>query len=907
MRKQRRGRRRRARLRRRARRSRRAVRRPAAHRIRRRGRPAPAVLAALGSTPRRRPRRSPNAAGRRSSAAARELAALRRRARRRSRPARRRGGASRASRASARARWCAASSSASRRDGATPWCSSGRCYERESVPYKALDGVVDALAARPGAPRSGRGRAAAAARGRARWPRRVPGAAPRRRRSRGCARRSPASPDPSSCARRAFGGAARAARRARRASTPARGRRSTTCSGPTPTASRCCASLLRAPSAPDAAAWCVTRRAIDGAAPGAARAPSAPSTLGRLSAEEGRALDRAARRPSRGAEADALVDDAGGHPMFLQELAPPQHRSRGHRRAFDDALWARVARMEHRARRVLELVAVAGAPVPQAVVGAGARARGAHPEQGGRQLRATVAGPRPAARAAPIRSSPITTGCARRSVARARSRGGAATTSRLAAALLGSGAVDKDPLAVVRHLEAAGADDAPPSSPSRRRGAPSRRSPSSWPPSCGGRAAARPSRRGCAPRAAACAAPRRSATRAAGPRPPSVFLAAAEGADRRDRLPVPARGRARAAGQRPRPRGPRAARRGARRDRRAACRARSARPSARSSGRWLRIACAAPASACADTPDARASAISSGSICCAARRSACGWSTCCPARASRRARCCVALRMRRSPAASPTRSRYHAMYLGSERHADRRARRAGRARPRVAAEHAARSCSAGAAPPRASSTSSPATTTARWCSSTTPRRPLRDRSVGTAAELNQLRVFMPSRCAASATTTRCATKQTEYLRDALRRGDRYAAAVVPVWSSNVVWLAAGELGARPRRPRARGLVAAPRRACTCSTGSASARAARARPLRGRSRRDARAGPRHRAVPRPRLRPRRGGLHRDPLPARPHRDRPGRRRGRPPRGPRAAPGRGPPTRARSCGSCSPPPR
>lgn len=90
--------------------------------------------------------------------------------------------------------------------------------------------------------------------------------------------------------------------------------------------------------------------------------------LAPLSADEGRALI-AILAPDLHGEADALVGDAGGHPMFLQELVRHVSGTRTTSSRFDDALWARVLRMEHEARRVLELVAVAGAPVAQGVVG----------------------------------------------------------------------------------------------------------------------------------------------------------------------------------------------------------------------------------------------------------------------------------------------------------------------------------------------------------------------------------------------------------------------------------------------------------------------------------------------------------------------------------------------------------
>ncbi len=73
---------------------------------------------------------------------------------------------------------------------------------------------------------------------------------------------------------------------------------------------------------------------------------------------------------------------------------------------------------------------------------------------------------------------------------------------------------------------------------------------------------------------------------------------------------------------------------------------------------------------------------------------------------------------------------------------------------------------------------------------------LRDRSVGSAAELNQLRNFMLFALRRLGAYGKLHDRLTEYVRDAMRRGDRYAATSY-VWSSNVVWLAANDA------PRAR--------------------------------------------------------------------------------------------------------
>ena len=68
---------------------------------------------------------------------------------------------------------------------------------------------------------------------------------------------------------------------------------------------------------------------------------------------------------------------------------------------------------------------------------------------------------------------------------------------------------------------------------------------------------------------------------------------------------------------------------------------------------------------------------------------------------------------------------------------------------------------------------------------------LRERSVGTAAEINHVRVFIVMALRRHNDYRELAVRQRDYLRDAIRRGDRCAAASFQ-WSSNVVWLAADD-------------------------------------------------------------------------------------------------------------------
>jgi len=99
-------------------------------------------------------------------------------------------------------------------------------------------------------------------------------------------------------------------------------------------------------------------------------------TLEGLGGDEARALASRLLGPDAApATARVIVAEAAGHPLFIDELVR-------HARTRDDgsqplhldaALWARVARLEPTARRLLALLAVAGARLPQGVL-----ARAAH-------------------------------------------------------------------------------------------------------------------------------------------------------------------------------------------------------------------------------------------------------------------------------------------------------------------------------------------------------------------------------------------------------------------------------------------------------------------------------------------------------------------------------------------------
>jgi hypothetical protein len=160
--------------------------------------------------------------------------------------------------------------------------------------------------------------------------------------------------------------------------------------------------------------------------------------------------------PDMGAEADALVGESAGHPMFLHELARHVAGTRTTSSRFEDALWARVLRMEHQARRVLELVAVAGAPVQQGVVGQALELEPPTLTKLLGELRGSslvrTGGTRAMDLVEPYHDRVREAIAARVPEPRRRRY-----HERLADVLLASKHGDLDPLAAIRHLEAAGA------------------------------------------------------------------------------------------------------------------------------------------------------------------------------------------------------------------------------------------------------------------------------------------------------------------------------------------------------------------------------------------------------------------------------------------------------------------
>jgi serine/threonine protein kinase len=78
-------------------------------------------------------------------------------------------------------------------------------------------------------------------------------------------------------------------------------------------------------------------------------------------------LERVDAASTAPANANALALESGGHPLFIEALA--HHLSSGTRRsnrpiALEEALWSRIERLDPPARAVLELLVIAGQPIP---------------------------------------------------------------------------------------------------------------------------------------------------------------------------------------------------------------------------------------------------------------------------------------------------------------------------------------------------------------------------------------------------------------------------------------------------------------------------------------------------------------------------------------------------------------
>ncbi len=133
--------------------------------------------------------------------------------------------------------------------------------------------------------------------------------------------------------------------------------------------------ILRGPDAP-ALLLVATMRTVPG---GATEPPTLPGDvrvmhLGRLATEDARQLAEIllTRSPHASAsDAGVIASEAGGHPLFIDELVRHASHARetaGDRVRLDEALWRRAQRLEPAVRAVLDAVCLLGAPAAQEVV-----------------------------------------------------------------------------------------------------------------------------------------------------------------------------------------------------------------------------------------------------------------------------------------------------------------------------------------------------------------------------------------------------------------------------------------------------------------------------------------------------------------------------------------------------------
>jgi hypothetical protein len=257
----------------------------------------------------------------------------------------------------------------------------GRCYERETVPYKTLDAVVDALSRRlshmsisdVAAPLPVRFATLAQV-----FPAllRVPQVAREHA-------AQPVAAEPHELRQRAFAAL-------RELFTRVAVRRPTVIviddlQWADDDGLRALAEILRPPDAPPLLLVGTVRIAPGGDDAGLARVRSAIEgkprviDLAKLGHEEARQLAGAFLRRATGddaaADPEAIASEADGHPLFVEELA--RHVALGGSARddvkLDDAIWSRVLQLETKGREIAELVALAGKPIPQEVAAAAAR------------------------------------------------------------------------------------------------------------------------------------------------------------------------------------------------------------------------------------------------------------------------------------------------------------------------------------------------------------------------------------------------------------------------------------------------------------------------------------------------------------------------------------------------------
>jgi eukaryotic-like serine/threonine-protein kinase len=158
------------------------------------------------------------------------------------------------------------------------------------------------------------------------------------------------------------------------------------------------------------------------------------------------------------ARADAIIREAGGHPLFLHELTLYAHRRAERPDAaplLDEALWARVQELPDQARHLLHVLCLAGAPVSYEVLRSAAQIEYAPAERDIQFLRAHNL----------LRSTGMLRGdklepfhdrITESVIARLEPSTKKAHHAALASAFEQSGAADSDPQVLVRHLEAGG-------------------------------------------------------------------------------------------------------------------------------------------------------------------------------------------------------------------------------------------------------------------------------------------------------------------------------------------------------------------------------------------------------------------------------------------------------------------
>lgn len=250
----------------------------------------------------------------------------------------------------------------------------GRCYEREAVPYKAIDGIIDALGRRFAQMADGDVAALLPARNAV-----LAQVFPVLRRVRQVAREASGAPpnaDPQELRQQAFLALRELFTRV-----------AVRC--PTVVAIddlqwadddglRALGEVLRPPDPPPLLFIGTLRKGAGGGDEALVRVRAAIpdgvrlielSALGHSDASElVTTLLRRAKVSDR--DADSIAREAGGHPLFLEELARHSMVGGGARAEvkLDDAIWSRVENVDPSTRQVLELIAVAGKPLAQGTV-----------------------------------------------------------------------------------------------------------------------------------------------------------------------------------------------------------------------------------------------------------------------------------------------------------------------------------------------------------------------------------------------------------------------------------------------------------------------------------------------------------------------------------------------------------